>query len=318
MRCAARRLALAICLLQAAAANAADSEDVERPQDPTLSFSDRSSVAWVLVPVTVRSATGQVRDLRLKDFQLRVDGREVAIMSFEAGPDAPVRLIYLQDLSGSMANAGKLEASRDVLRCFLAQTRPGDELALMTFASGETRFEIPFTSDTSRLEKALAGWRGHGTTALHDAVARLPELRAGGGPLGLKRAAVLVTDGGDNASTVTPERARAIVREAELPVYVLDLRTHEPTHPEPDSFAYLLRLLAAATGGGYQGVVGTDMTPACASITETLRFQYVLGFQTRDTGGPKYHKIEVEVETTGKVEVSHRRGYFGLPAPGSR
>jgi Ca-activated chloride channel family protein len=287
-------------------------------EDPTLRFSGESSVAWVLVPVTVRGVSGQVEDLLSEDFRLRVDGQAVPIESFEAGPDAPVRLIYLQDLSGSMANSGKLEASRAAFTWFVESARPGDELALATFASGETRFEVPFTSDKERLEQALAGWSPFGTTSLHDAVARLPEMRAEEGSSGLKRAAVLVTDGGDNASTLAPGRAREIVRAAELPVYVLDLRTHRDARIEAGSFAHLLRLLAVATGGRYRAVVEDNIAAACAAITEALRFQYVLGFQTRDTGQAGYREIQVEVDSEDAVEVSHRRGYVGLPPPVSQ
>lgn len=285
-------------------------------EDPELRFSGESSVAWVLVPVTVRDAwSGQVKDLRREDFRLRIDGREVPIESFEAGADAPIRLIYLQDLSGSMANAGKLDASRTAFGRFLDEARPGDELALVTFASGQTRFEVPFTGETARLREALAGWTPRGTTALHDAVARLPEIRTGQGSRGLKRAAVLVTDGGDNASTLEPERAREIVRAAELPVYVLDLRSHREPRIDADSFAHLLRLLAVATGGRYRAVYGDNMGQACAAITEALRFQYVLGFQTRDAGRAAYREIRVEVDSKDAAEVSHRRGYVGLPPP---
>lgn len=291
-------------------------------EEPPLSFSGRSSVAWVLVPVTARGPAGRVENLRLEDFELSVDGHAVPVASFDAGPDAPIRLIYLQDLSGSMANAGKLEASRRALRCFLERTRPGDEYALMTFASGETWLDVPFSRDMAPIEEALEAWEGYGTTALHDAVARLPEVRAD--DRAVKRAAVLVTDGGDNASTLEPERARDIVRTAELPVYVIDLKTHRPPPGpgEADTFAHLLRLLAGATGGRYLAVVddegsggggfGDGVEEACAAIVEELRFQYVLGFETAEAGDPAYHEIGVEVAAKRRLQLSHRRGYVGL------
>lgn len=291
------------------------------PQDeaevPPLVFRGESSVSWVLVPVTLRRAPGtplpaRLKDLRPEDFRLSVDGHAVGLTSFEAGADAPVRLFYVQDLSGSMANAGRLEASRAALRCFLERSRPGDELALVTFASGETRLDVPFTAEHERLAAALASWQAYGTTALHDAVARLPELRVD--ERGLKRAAVLVTDGGDNASALDPARARDAVRAAELPVYVLDLGGRRPASGpvDPASSAHLLRLLAEATGGGYRAVDAPRLAAACAEISEELRYQYVLGFETGDSGDPSYHAIHVEVDDAGVV-ASHRRGYLGRP-----
>ncbi|MCP4664584.1 MAG: VWA domain-containing protein, partial [bacterium] len=171
---ASARCLLLVVLILLAPVAAAQSPGEETPS-VQLHFSDESSVAWVLVPVVVRGVPRQVRDLRPRAFRLWVDDRPIPIAGFEARADAPVRLIYLQDLSGSMATGGKLEASRQVLRFFLRQLQSGDEIALVTFASDLTRLVVPFTSHPARIEAALAAWRGHGTTALYDAVARLPE-----------------------------------------------------------------------------------------------------------------------------------------------
>lgn len=320
-----------------------------------LRFQDESSVSWVLTPVVVRNSSGhnssgRARQLRAEDFRLTVDGRPVPLMSFESGTDAPVRLIYLQDLSGSMANGGKLEASRAALRCFLEDSRPGDEFALVSFASGRTTFDVPLTTEISRLESALEGWRGHGTTTLHDAVARLPEVRAE--DRSVRQAAVLVTDGGDNDSTLDPAEVRRILRAAELPVYVVDLgnRPAPGARVDSKSFAHVLRLLASATGGRYhvarrtarrvarrtaRGVarrtarrvapgknsrsggmnqetrLRDGMMEACRAISEDLRYQYVLGFQTRDVGPPTYRRIQVEIPEKKRFKLAHRQGYLG-------
>ena len=42
--------------------------------------------------------------------------------------EAPASVIFLQDLSGSMENAGKIEISREVVRFFLKTAMEGDEL----------------------------------------------------------------------------------------------------------------------------------------------------------------------------------------------
>ncbi len=291
-----------------------------------LRFSDESSVTWVLVPVVVRRSSRLVSRLEADDFRLWVDEQPVSIGSFETGSTVPIRLIYLQDLSGSMANGGKLEASQRALRLFLEQTASGDELALVTFSSGLTRLDVPFTGHPARLEEALVTWQAHGTTALYDAVAGLPEIRSG--ERALRRAAVVVTDGGDNASAVEPVRAREIVRRAELPTYVLELRSHRPPRDtaavsEQISASQLLRRLAKATGAQYHTVDAGAVVPepkkdrlkaACQAISAELRHQYVLGFQTRNTGSPTFRRIRIEVAgNVGGFTFSHRRGYVGLP-----
>ena len=287
-------------------------------------YQERIDVAWVLVPAVVRKANGgvsgsYVRGLGARDFELTVDGRSVPIGSFESSSDAPVSLIHLQDLSGSMALDGRLETSRDALGCFLERARPGDEFALASFAGGRIRVEVPFTADGSALGEAMATWRGYGTTALHDAVAWLPDVAVR--DHGVRRAAVLITDGSDNASTFSPAKARELVRQAQLPVYVLGLETGSPFALDPDGrklhrYADILNLLAHLTGGRYYSI-GRDAGDACALIDQELRSQYVLGFATGGSGSINYRSIRVTVPGR-KVDVSHRLGYSGrLPSAGS-
>ena len=158
----------------------------------------------------------------------------------------------------------------------------------------------------------MGAWQGYGTTALHDAVARLPEFRAE--DRSVKHAAVLVTDGGDNASTLSPVEARKVLRDAELPVYVLDLQGRPRAPTGTASFSHLLRLLASATGGAYHAVDGAGPKELCTEISEELRYQYVLGFRTREAENPTYHSIRVEL-AGNRFKLSHRRGYLGFPPP---
>lgn len=299
-------------------------------------FADQVSVSWVLVPVVVRSAGGYVGELVKKDFRLSVDGRSVPIESFDSSHDAATSLVWLQDLSGSMANGDKLEASRTAFRYFVERARPEDEFAIATFAGGLIEVEVPFTSDHEALLEAARRWQGYGTTTLHDAVSFLPEISDQGRHR--KRAVVLVSDGVDNASVLSPADSRLIVREAQLPVYVLGFTTADPRdlkrlrlfehngeEDAPDTeleesfhFARLLHRLARATGGRFLWVTDpAAIEQGSAALLNELRHQYVLGFPARETPR-KYRKIDVKVEHRRKAEILHRQGYYGgVPAPGS-
>jgi VWFA-related protein len=325
-------LLLAICLLPAANPPATgQTQQAPRtsqappatpaPQPPTPEFQDSVSVGLVLVPVVVRDGAGFAKNLDRKDFQLRIDGKPVPIESFERRSDAPASVVILQDLSGSMATGGKLEESRNVVRFFLSQVLPGDEFSLATFASEGLQVDVPFTTNTSTLREAIAGWEAYGTTALHDAVARMPEISLEGhNPT---RFAVLVTDGVDNASRLTPEQARAIVQEAQLPTYVLGLEAGNPYELSTAGkkvyrYADVLSLLAAITGGRYYSINGAeDLQKALTAILDDVRHQYVLGFSTGD-GAVKFHKLEVAVEGRDRRTVVFRRGYKGTPPAGIR
>lgn len=283
--------------------------------EAAFSFGGEIGVSWVLVPVVVRERGGGEKRERLDagDFRLTVDGRPVPIASFERRAEAPLSLVFLQDMSGSMANGGKLDASQLAIDYFLDSARFGDEFALATFGGGLTQVDVPFTEELATLRESVASWEAYGTTALHDAVAWVPEISlAGRNP---KRAALLVTDGVDNASLLTPAEAREVVQRAQVPVYVLGLQGLDPRDQDRDAvFSYgdLLRLLARQSGGQYHAVTTPDeLKDACASLAEDLRTQYVLSFPT-STGPLKDHRIEVTVEAR-HANVYFRRGYRGAP-----
>jgi Ca-activated chloride channel family protein len=276
-------------------------------------FAEAISVAWVLVPVVVRSRSGYVEGLSRDAFRLWVDGRQVAVESFDSGAQAPVSLVFLQDLSGSMATAGKVELARTALGDLLAAARPADELALASFAGGRLAVDVPFTGDREPLFEAMAGWDPYGTTALHDAVAWVPDISVEGRHP--KRAVVLVTDGVDNASVIPPETAREILQRAHLPVYVLGLDDRgDPLRPAADggadTYAQLLGRLAWATGGRYFDIAGTDdVRAAVATILQDLRSEYVLGFSA-DGAEARFRRLRVEVDGRGR-ETVFRVGYTG-------
>ncbi len=311
--------------LLVATATAPAAQPPEEPADspPASVFEESVSVSWVLVPVVVRTGDGYVRGLRRHDFRLWVDGRRVPIEELDLGSDAPLSVVWLQDLSGSMANAGKLPASRRALETFLADARRGDEIALASFAGGRVAVEVPFTGNPDPLREATALWEGYGTTALHDAVSLLPEISAEGKQG--KRVAVLVTDGQDNASGIAPAKALELVRRARLPVYVVGLTAagSRSTDREEEVYRYsdLLRSLAEGTGGRYfelttaSGDGPPPVEDTVERILDDLRQRYILALTTAADGPESYHRFEVDLirrgRAGGRATLTFRKGYWG-------
>jgi len=281
-----------------------------------MTFGSALDIRWVLVPVVVKKRFRYVRDLEASHFDVFVDGAVVPSTDFESTRNAPVSVVFLQDLSGSIANGGKLQISRRLVDCFLGTAKPGDLFSIATFGGGRLEVQEPTTSDTAKLRKATSSWRPYGTTALHDAVAWLPDLNDN--DPASREVAILITDGVDNASTIPPEDARTLVRKAEIPVYVIGLGTGSPfvLNPEGDKlhrFADLLNLLAHNTGGRYEALSDLRQVGAiCSSILGDLRHQYVLSFPTRSDGRDRYRSIEVKVRGRGR-KATYRRGYVGGP-----
>jgi VWFA-related protein len=291
----------------------AASGPAQEPQPMT--FGSQVEVRWVLVPVVVKGRSGYARGLEARDFQLRVEGRALPRFDFESRKDAPVDFIFLQDLSGSMANGRKLAVSSRILGCFLDLARPGDRMAVATFAGGRLEVQVPMTEELSQLRQASGHWQAHGSTALHDAVAWLPDLARGS--KANKSVAILITDGVDNASILSPEAARELVRQAEIPVYVVGLATGTPFALDAEGkklhrLADVLNLLAHHTGGRYEPLdPGQAVSPLCSAILEDVRHQYILSFPAQ-AGGPTFRSIEVAVRGRHR-KATYRRGYLGGP-----
>ena len=288
-------------------------------EEATPTFEEEVSVGYVLVPLVVRSGAGYADRLDEDDFRLLVDGKPVKVDSFERRADAPASIVFLQDLSGSMEGTS-LQASQQAVQFFLDKSLKGDEFAIATFASDAGQVEVPYTSEMSVLRESVANWKAWGTTALHDAVAWVPNISAEG--RNPKRFAVLITDGIDNASKFTPEQAREIVRQAQLPVYVIGLGTGNPyelseTGEKIYRYADVLNLLASVSGGRYYAISNLqELQEALAAIHDDLRHQYVLGFATGE-GNSRLRDVKVEVKSGGRT-VLFRRGYKGPPPAESK
>lgn len=299
-----------------AALGTAAAQPASDPVQDRTEFEGEVSVGYVLVPVVVRGPGGFVLDLDADRFRVTVDGRPVAVDSFERGDDAPIGVLFLQDLSGSMGVGPKLAQSRALVDCILARRRPGDEFAVASFSDQQLFVEVPFPGSPEAIEEVVAGWKGFGRTALHDAVAWLPTLvHSRSSP---RRAVVLVTDGVDNASLHGANEARTEIKQAEVPVHVVGLETGSiaalrddggKLHPLADT----LNLIGWATGGDYHPVAGrSDIARACTGIVADLRHQYVLGFATSSDGIAAARTIDVVLTGRGRnLDVRHRRSYDG-------
>ncbi len=288
----------------------------QEPPNPGGGFQEEVSVGYVLVPIVARQPSGAyATDLKPDDFRLLVNGQTIEFESFEQGDRAPVSVMFLQDLSGSMANSNKLTLSQTVLNQLVMGHRPGDNWGLASFASNRVSVDVPFTGDTELLRQSASTWKPYGTTALHDAVSWLPDLTSH--IQSARRAAIVMTDGVDNASQIDPYTAREKVRKAELPVYVMglstgDIETLDRNGEKVYRYADVLNLLSHLTGGHYYPVVSqSDAILACNSIESEIRNQYVIGFPTSALGTPTYHEIQVEPRNKKKLKLSFRQGYTG-------
>jgi VWFA-related protein len=312
-----QRLALAPVLFAAVLTRAEGTES--RAGEPVRATTS-VDVGYVLVPFIVTNLKGlPVRDLRARDVTLLVDGVPVKTDLFAHSDDAPVSFTILLDGSGSMGLAGKFEGARAAVRALVDQKLPGDDFALFVFSEGAVRENVPFTEDTALLVAAVNEVKPFGKTAFFDALAKMPDKSLLG--KNGSRAIILLTDGIDNASTLSRDELATLLEGVDVPVYAIGLRS--PGSPIPlapgQTAEGLLNLeilghVARITGGRLSIVDDAARLPdAVRLIEKDLRAQYLVGFTASGTGPARFHRISLRLAGPLRA-IRVRAGYRG-PSP---
>ncbi len=296
------------------AAQSSGAGQAGQPQDPAQGGVFRSGVDLVTVSATVRDRRGRaVPDLIATDFQVYDRGvaRPIAEFRTEA---APVSVAILFDVSGSMDLASRALAARFAAHHVLSWLEHGrDEAALFAFDS-RLHEVAPFTVDTRALQGALGEVDPFGATSLHDAIAdtakRISE-RAN-----KRRAIVVLTDGIDTASRLTPADVSGIASEIDVPVYVVAVvlpidnpdANGRPSEGDDVPVAVgTIRELAAWTGGElFYASTPSDTSKVARQIVRELRQQYLIAFEP--SAGAGWHPIEIRT-TKKNLTVRARGGY---------
>lgn len=278
----------------------------------------RSGIDLVTVTAVVRDAKGRVvSDLGRLDFELLDNGRHRPIAGFR--PDvAPISLALLFDASGSMQVASKIEEARAAARQILAWLRPDkDEAAIFAFDTSLREVQ-PFTRQADVLGKSVSsGFAPFGMTSLHDAIAATARQTAA--RPNAHRAVIVLTDGVDNNSRLTPPEVSGIASSIDVPVYILAI-VSPLDHPGMASAVNSERPLpvgdladlARWTGGElFVTSAPSHASVAAREIVNELRHQYLIAFEP--TGHAGWHPLEVRTRR-GDLVVRARSGYMAGPS----
>jgi Ca-activated chloride channel family protein len=270
----------------------------------------RSSVDLVRVSAVVRDRKGRfVHDLSSRDFDVLDDGLSRPITDFRTD-FAGVSVALLFDVSGSME--AKLSSAREAARHVLSWLdQEKDEAAIFTF---DTRLDevIPFTEGLRTLPESMSAVVPFGATSLHDAIAQTAE-RVGQRE-GRRRAVVVFTDGGENASRLSASEASGVASGIDVPVYIFGV-VASIDNPSADiaisadrsPLAGPLSDLAMWTGGQvFVTSAPGQRSLAARQIVDELRHQYLIAFES--SGKPGWHPLVVRAR--GKdLTVRARSGY---------
>jgi VWFA-related protein len=266
------------------------------------------SANLVLLPVKVTDARGTfVSRLKMEDFRVFEDGQLQKLTVFEEG-DTPVTVGLIVDHSRSMG--AKLPDVVAAVTSFALSSNSQDEMFVVDF-NDDVLIELmrgkAFSNDAKELAEALKAVSARGRTALYDAVSEgLHHLQYGHLE---KRALVIISDGGDNASHLKYSQVLAQARQSQSLIYSIALIGSDNEEENPG----LLRRLCKDTGGiAYFPRAGESVTNVSTQIARDLREQYTLGYAPQNMKrADAFRKIEVKVGAPGrgKLHVRTREGY---------
>lgn len=266
--------------------------------------------ALVVLPVRVTGSDGDfISGLTQEQFRVYENGRGQPITLFRQ-EDTAVTVGLVVDHSRSMAP--KLPGISAAVSAFAQSSNPDDEMFVVDF-SDKVSVELPggkpFTSNPRELAQAVSAVSARGMTALYDAVAEgLNHLQLGRWD---KKALIIVSDGGDNASGRKYADVLNLAHRSQAVIYAIVLIGAS----EEENPGILMRLCKDTGGLAFFPSGEQSVSDISKIIARDLREQYTLGFTPVKRTGDAYRKIHVDVTAPGrsKLLVRTRAGYYAPP-----
>jgi len=281
----------------------------------------RSEVALVHVDIQVTDGTRTLSGFRKEDFVVRDNGQPQKVLYF-SHDEEPLDVILLFDISGSMRpKVAKVAASAHTA---LAELRPGDRIAIMTF-HGSSRVVAPFTDDLAEVERSIndrvLNGRFRGSTRLLAGVDDAAEYFRGEPRSQRRRAVLILTDNYGQRS----RRASTVVHdlwEADASLSGLIIRGN--SDQAMMTTARVMNPLILALSEGFEGVAektGGDTIKAgdpgegFRELMHRIRQRYSLYYALPQGKPGEQRSLRVELSAEALVRnpsgrIRARKGYI--------
>ena len=278
---------------------------------PESDYRIRTTAELVLLDVAAETSQGRtISGLTKDNFKVYENGKIQNIRTFSNG-DQPVSVGLVVDQSGSMRP--KQREVLDAALAFVRGSNPQDEMFVVNF-NDRVKLGLPeamsFTADVNYLQNAIASTRPDGRTALNDAVILALNHVATGTKE--RKALLVISDGGDNASKHTEAEMMAKAEEVQATIYTIGLFTDEDEDRNPG----LLRRLAQVSGGEtFLPDDPSKVAEILSHIAAEIRSRYSIGYipaRTGSAGGLRKVRVDA-AEGNGTHLVVHTRTRYRLP-----
>lgn len=257
-------------------------------------YTIHSESRLVLLDVGVRDSRGAlVPGLTKECFRVTENGQPQPVTVFD-NADIPVTVGLAIDESRSMTpKRGDVITAAET---FIRSSNPRDEIFVLNFNDTVRRglpAGEPFSDNPWELRQALDRGRPEGRTALNDAIVEgLHQLAEGRRD---KKTLVVISDGGDNASSHTHADVLRQVERSIATIYAIGLYDEE----DPDRKPGLLKHLAAISGGeAYFPADAAGVIPVCRKIAREIRARYTIGYVPKPENGAGMRRIHVRVSSS--------------------
>lgn len=266
----------------------------------------------VLLDVSVKEAKGGfVSNLKKENFQVYENGKLQTITQF-GKDDTPITVGLVLDDSHSMRP--KRQEVVSAALAFVDASNAHDEMFVIHF-NDRVRHGLPpgtpFTDDAELLRGALWNNPAEGMTALYDGIlVALHQLESGNQD---KKSLVVITDGGDNASSHRFKDVVDAVRSTRATIYAIGVFDAE----DPDRHPEVLRRLAGISGGiAYLPDDLSHLDDICRGIAQDIRNRYSIGYvPVRVDDKSALRTVKVSITGAGNQKyIVHARTSYLLPA----
>jgi VWFA-related protein len=295
-----------VALAPFSAPSAAQGRDEEKPHTIAI------DVDLVVFNVSVIDSRGRrVSGLKATDFRVVEENRLQTVTIFNA-ENNPASIGLIIDNSGSMQSK-RAEVINAAL-AFTGASNAEDELFVINF--NENVFvglppSMPFTSSPYQIRAALLGAAPAGRTALYDALAvGIEHVKNGTRE---RKALVVLSDGGDNASRHRLEDVIETARRSSAAIYAIGIYDETDQDRSPG----VLRRIAQLSGGrAYFPESSGDLNRVWRDIAGEIRNQYTIGYRSSNSDHDgKYRKVKITASRNGRsLRVMTRDGYFASNA----
>jgi VWFA-related protein len=280
------------------------------PWLPHASAQFRSDTRLVVLHASVNDKKGKLlTNLNRNAFKVFENGQPQAVKIFRR-EDVPVSLGIIIDDSGSMMNKrARVEAAAVNM---VRESNPQDEVFIVNF-NDEAYLDIPFTNDMHKMEQGLARIDSRGGTAMRDAVGMSLDYMRKEAKKD-KKVLLIITDGADNASSISLEKIVARANQSDTLIYAIGLFSEEEKREAAKAKRALNELTTTTGGLAFYPKEVSEVQALAVEVAHDIRNQYTIAYtpaiQALDGS---YRQIKVTVDAPGKPTVRTRSGYYATP-----